>query len=527
MLPRLRLLLATTLVPGSLLGQLTTGAIEGTLHDTDGRPVADSSIFVSGGTGFHTVIHSNSKGEFTVTLPYGPYRLSGTIEHGTEAAGATVFVAPLETTHLDLVIDASKSTRGTQPAANTIGIWSDATSGHRYPEAFSLAGLLLSRNPASATEPLNLTGLGDNRITVESQQGFSWTATLYKIQGMDATDSYQPGLPVVLPDVEALDEVLVRNSFAEATSSFNGSDVGIFLAQPGASWHGELSTANTGAALSSTNLEAPASRGSVQQPDQFSWFTRDRLEIGGPVTRWADIYASGSGQWASQTEPLAAPGTDQRSRLLFGNARGRVRARGRDLFDALYSGSRINLSDGGIPAGLEALTSNRLAPSFVLPGGFPGEPETDHFDFLQVGWTHLLPAASGLGAIEVRYGYSTAHIDTDTPVIGESRIELLGGIVSGAPPLANLAVRTRQGIEVAWQPGVLRAAGVRHQIAAGGGWKTSQPRNRFATPSDMNLITANAVPAFVVEYNTPLDSHELVRSFSTFVADVLSELLIA
>ena len=192
----------------------------------------------------------------------------------------------------------------------------------------------------------------------------------------------------------------LRRALARRSASFWSS-------RAPAAWHGALSTANTGAALSSTNLPAPASRGLVQQADQFRWFTRDRLEIGGPLTKWADFYASGSGQWASQTEPLATPGTDQRSRLLFGNARGRVRASARDQFDALYSGSRIDLSDGGVPAGLEALTGNRMAPSFVLPGGFPGEPETDHLDFLQVGWTHLLPAASGLGVIEVRYGYSS------------------------------------------------------------------------------------------------------------------------
>ncbi|MGD0775978.1 MAG: hypothetical protein ABSC05_24440 [Candidatus Solibacter sp.] len=98
----------------------------------------------------------------------------------------------------------------------------------------------------------------------------------------------------------------------------------------------------------------------------------------------------------------------------------------------------------------------------------------------------------------------------------------MGGLVSGAPPLANLAVRPRQGIEAAWQPAVLRALGTRHQIVAGGGWKRSEPRNRFTAPSGMNLITANGVPAFVVEFNTPLDSRELVRSFSSFVADHVS-----
>jgi hypothetical protein len=126
---------------------------------------------------------------------------------------------------------------------------------------------------------------------------------------------------------------------------------------------------------------------------------------------------------------------------------------------------------------------------------------------------------SNSGVIEVRYAYSTAHLDTSTAPNGQSRIELLGGAVSGAPPLANRAVRPRQEIGAAWQPAALLAIGIRHRIAAGGGWNTSAPRNRFTTPSGMNLITAAGAPAFVVRFNTPLDSRETVRSFSGFVTD--------
>lgn len=97
-----------------------------------------------------------------------------------------------------------------------------------------------------------------------------------------------------------------------------------------------------------------------------------------------------------------------------------------------------------------------------------------------------------------------------------------GGMVSGAPPLANLAVRPRHGIEAAWQPAVGRGMGTRNQITAGGGWKTSAPRNRFATPSGVNLISANGVQAFAVEYNTPLDSRERVRSLSAYLKDHVS-----
>jgi hypothetical protein len=188
-----------------------------------------------------------------------------------------------------------------------------------------------------------------------------------------------------------------------------------------------------------------------------------------------------------------------------------------DQIDALYTGSRIDLSGGGMPAGLEALTGRRMAPSFVLPGGFPSAAETDHLDFLQIGWTRQ----SGPGLIQVRYGFSTAHLDTRSSAPGspQSRIELLGGAITGAPPLANLAVRTRQEVEGSWQPAVLRVGGTRHQITLGGGWKTSEPLNRLTSPFDLNLVTANGEPAAVVELNTPIDSRGRVRSFSGYIAE--------
>jgi hypothetical protein len=504
------------------MAQLTTGVIEGTLRNPEGHPTAGGRIVVSGGAGLRMTIKCDGNGQFAITLPYGRYQLYGDIRHDSGSSGVSVFVAPFETKRVDLVVDASGTTHGVESGpARTPGIWTDTTAGRVYPEALNLEGLLLSREPSSVTVPLDLTGLADNRRAIVSQRAFSWADTQFKLQGMDATDSYQPGVPAVIPDVEALETAVVRSAFAQTTSSGPATEVGLFLSEPGSAWHGSLSDRSTGSALFSTNLPAPASRGIVQQPHQFLWFTRDRLEIGGPLTKRADLFVSSAGQWASQTEPLS-PARDQRSRLLFGNARGRIRASANDRFDALYSGSRVNLSDGGIPAGLEALTGNRMAPSFILPGGFGGEPETDHLDFLQAGWTHQLSAASGLGIVQVRYGYAIAHLDTSTAPTGQSLIELLGGAVTGLVPLGNLAVRPRHQIEAAWHPAVLRLLGTRHRIVGGAGWKRSDVRNRFSTPSGMNLITADGAPTFVMEFNTPLDSREGVRSFSSYLGDHLS-----
>jgi hypothetical protein len=497
--------------------QLTTGVVEGAVKGLDGNPLDATTILITGGAGFREFIHAGPKGEFNISLPSGRYRFSSGNQQTSGSSPANVFVAPLQITRLHLVIDAAGVLHNAETQNITPGVWIDFRNGPRYPEGFSLHSLLMTREPSGVTEPLNFSGLSDNRISLESQRTFSWTGTQYKVQGMDVTDSWQPGVPLVLPDVRALDSV-VRNSAA----------IGSFIGEPPVPssnlrfWHGALATDNTGGAFSSANLPPPASRGAVQQTDRFNWFTRDGLNLGGPLTKWADVFLSATGQWASQTEPLRLPGTNQGSRLLFANARGRVRLGGRDRIEALYSGSRIDLFDGGRPTGLEALTGNRMMPYFDLPGGFSGQAENEHFDVGQFAWTHILPASSGAGILEVRYAASTAHLNTTTDVSGESRIELLRGIAIGAPPIANLAVRPRQEAAAVWQPAILLAFSTRHRITAGGGWKISNSRNRFVIPSDRNLITADGAPAFIVNFNTPLHSRENIHSYSASFADQMT-----
>jgi hypothetical protein len=506
-----RVLFAGVFLHGILWAQLTTGIVEGVLRSLDGRPLSGAVLTVNGDPGFHAEVRSRDDGGFVLVLPYGRYRLSADI---------LVFVAPLQITRLDLVMDPHGVFHAVEPRVDRMsaGLWSDTSRGLRFPEGFSVQSALATREPFSITTPLDFSGLSDSGLGLESQHASSWTDTQFKLMGMDTTDSYQPGRPAILADVQALDQEVVRGAFAQTASSGFGTEVSMFLAQPEGSWHGAFITSNTGSALASSNLPPPATRGILQQAQYFRRFTRDSLQIGGPVTRWLDLFATATGGWSAQTVPLEPPGTDQRSRLLFGNLRGRVRAGPRDQFDALFSGSRIDLSDWGNAAGLEPLIGRRMSPEFVLPQGFPNQPEVDHLDFLQAGWTHELES----GVTQLRYGYSIAHLDTDVPtgVAGlPSKIDLLDGVVTGAPPIGNFAIRSRHEVEGSWQLGTLDTAGTRHHISVGVGWKTASPVNRFNVPSGTDLITAAGAPAFVVGYNSPSVSRAFVRSLTAYAAD--------
>jgi hypothetical protein len=518
--------LVTTLVliAGVSRAQLTTGLAEGILQSSDGGIRAGTLIVVSGAAGFETSIRTSSAGEFALFLPYGWYRLTTGNHHNSRISGPTVFIAPLQVTRIDLLADASGGLRLPEEpqTMRVFAPWADFTRLPVYPEAFSLQGVLATLEPGTVTEPLDFTGLASNRLGVTSHDGFSWTDTQFKLAGLDATDAYQPGRPVILPNVQTLNGVALRTAFDLTASDSYGTEIGLYPRQPGISWHGTISSTNTGSSLASTNLPPIAERGIVQQADRFTWFTRDQMEAGGPLTRWADFFASGAGQWASQSGPLASPGTEQVSRIFYGDVRSRIRAGAHDQIELLYTGSRVDLSDGGVPAGMEALTGRRMSPEFNLPYGFLNEEEADSFNFAQAGWTHLFARNSEAGALQVRYGFSLAHLDakpSSQPVPDQSRIELVGNTVTGASPIANLAVQRRHELAAAWQPRLLQMSGIRHQITAGGAWKASLPQNRFNVPSDLNLITADGVPAFVVEFNTPLQNRESVRSFSGYLAD--------
>jgi hypothetical protein len=485
----LRFLALLALAP-ILTAQILTGWLEGTIFAPDGRPRANVDLTVTGGTGFEITVKTDDQGRFTLVLPYGLYRVNG----------VPVRIDPLAATHADLVLNPAA------PAAPSPPGHPNLARRAVNPEPFSLQGSLLSLDPTVVSEPLDFIGLSDNRLSLLSFEGFTWTATEFLLQGLNATDSYQPGRPVMLPDVQALETTVVRSAFSLTTSESYGAEAGVVLAQPIAGWHGAVQSNG-----------APPAGSKTAGATGYDWLTRDHAEIGGPLTHWSDLFASGTGQWSSQTLPLAIAGPHQRSRMLYGNIRGRVRAGARDFLDALYSGSRIDLFNGAVPVGMEPLVGRRASPEFALPGGFANQAEVDHLDFVQMGWTHR--------AFELRYGYQVAHLDTreaSVPVPDQSRIELLGSYVTGAPPFGNFAIRTRHQIEAAWQSESWRALGITHHLTAGGGWSTASPRNRFSAPSNLNLITANGAPAYVIEFDTPTETSARINDASIYAADHLA-----
>jgi hypothetical protein len=381
------------------------------------------------------------------------------------------------------------------------------------PNPFSLWGILQSQEAPAVAAPLDFGGLRSNRLALLSGEAITWTGAGYSLNGFDASDPYQPGRPIFLVDPAVIESITVKNGPRPASSSVAGVETAVLTRSAGEQWHCSLSSHFTASRFASGNLPSNAAAAGLLRSEAFRWYTRDNAQLGGPIGHRADVVASGTGQWASQRVARDHFQPTLNSRLLFGSARGRFRPSASQQIDGAFTGSRIDLSGFGMPAGMEALVGRRMAPPFRLP---PDLREVDHLDSTQVAWTRT-GAASFL---QVLYGYGTAHLNTAGPQLpGYSRLELLDGAIEGPPPLANLGIRSRHQVEGVWRASLTPHRGIRHSVTAGASWRLADIRNRFKTPGDLQLIVAAGHPDSVLHLNTPLDSRARVTAIAYHGSD--------
>ena len=387
----------------------------------------------------------------------------------------------------------------------------------RLSDSLGTAELLLLKLPAVVTSPLDFGQLARQKLPVFSLEGMSWTVNRFTVEGMTASDPYQPGHPVVLPDPGGVSEVRLFGSAPTLSYTFR---------QPIETWHGSGTFFATGGSLFSNNLPAPDRQTLLRTSDHFHRFVHANAQAGGRVTRWLDLLFSGSGRWATEAAPRADTiPRDLKSWDLYTTMRASIHPNAANHFDVLIVGARANVSGWSLPEALEALNGRRMAPP-ILPQS--DLREEDHLDFVQLGWTRGLFG----GDFQLRYGYTTTHSDTvadknlpptyfDIAVqhLEIAYAEMTSGATHGGPLLQTQAVKPQHEGLAVWRRGNLQHGGMRHALTLTAAVGRSMGNNRFLNPSAVNAITADGQPATAVLFRTPRHTFADVGHFTLGVDD--------
>jgi len=388
-------------------------------------------------------------------------------------------------------------------------------------DTLGTAELLLLTLPAVVPSPFDIGQMARQKLPVFSLEGMSWTVNRFTVEGMTATDPYQPGHPVALPDPGGVSEVRLFGSEPTLTYTFR---------QPATSWHGSSTIVATGGSLFSNNLPAPGAQALLQTSSRFHRFVYANAQAGGKVTRWLDVLFSGSGRWASQTAAPAEPiGRDLKSWDLYTTMRASIHPDAANHIDLLVVGARSNDFGWSLPEGLEALNDRRAAAP-ILPQS--DLREEDHLDFVQLGWTRNLLG----GDFQLRYGYTTAHIDTvadeNLPAtylqIALTRqelayVDLATGLTNGripaGPLLQTQAVKPQHEGLAVWRRGNLQYGGIGQALTLTAAIGRSEAENRFLNPPNALAIMADGQPDTAILLHTPRTTFEDVGHFNFSAED--------
>ena len=164
------LLLLTVFVASRSFAQITTGSVAGIIRDAEGVP-AQTSLVVSSDLGFRAQVNTDAHGAFFLTLPYGRYALTLQDQRVSGSPPVKIDVKPLQNLEIKLIVGNSGNVRMEMQPSDNAGVWAHSSNQALYPEPFNFSGLMLTSEPATATQPLNFVGLGDNRLAWQSQRG--------------------------------------------------------------------------------------------------------------------------------------------------------------------------------------------------------------------------------------------------------------------------------------------------------------------------------------------------------------------
>ncbi len=373
----------------------------------------------------------------------------------------------------------------------------------QLPSGRDIWSLLEFQEPSTVTNRFDIGGTQTAVPALFSGLGASWTENQYLFNGLDVTDPYVPGLPLINPGIDTLSEfqVLVASKPARFTAS--GENLALASPEPTSGWHGGVWLFGSGGVLQSNNMDTRLRDLNFPGPERLNSLLDGSAQLGGtlPIAGLKlPFFASVSTQQAAQSlGGFAAPINTGVDRVLLDFT---PWTHGSERLDVLYSGQHVfNSAQGAMPT---------VAPSATTRGN-------DNYDQFQVLWNQSITPSTVFSA---SFGVVNAIVSSSfqNGVQGISSVDLSSLALTGPAPLANSGLRTRyeangtvQSILNGWLGG--------HVLSAGVDWNRSYMTNRWYAMNNEEQVLVNGAASEVILWNTPTRASQHVQNIAEYIQD--------
>jgi hypothetical protein len=373
----------------------------------------------------------------------------------------------------------------------------------QLPNGRNIWSLLQNQEPSTITNRLEIGGTETAVPALFSALGASWTENQYRLNGLDVTDPYIPGLPLINPDFDALAGFQVITGSKPAAAQASGESLALASPLPPEKLHGGAQFFASGGALQSNNVDARLKNLDFPGPLRLNSLLDGSVQLGGklPATLAAlPFFVAFSTQQVSQNlGGFAAPVNTGVNRALidFTPWSGHLQQ-----LNLLYSGQHVfNSAQGAMPT---------VAPEATARGN-------DNFNQFQALWSRSFSPTMSISA---SFGVVNATVSSSfqNGVQGVSTVDLPLFIFTGPAPLATSGLYTRYEAGSILQT-MLNGPLGSHSVSVGFDWSRSNIVQRWYAMDNTLQVLVNGQSSEFILWNTPAQTQQYVQNVAEFVQD--------
>ena len=505
------LVLTLALSASTTPAQLPAATIVGVVRDQDGKGIAGVKISLSraGSRAVLAQTKTTNDGQYAFPgLDADAYRIDFSAEGWTERIISNVEVRANGTLEVSVALSQTTAAAGRASEPSIIdrevswGRLFGKTLFERLPSSRTVWSILESQEPSTVTDVLDTGGLKVGRPALASAHGASWTGTEYLLDGVNVTDPYVPGRPLLylaFDDIATLDVVTASTP---ASLGGSGTTLGIETPQLTDDLHGDARLLYSGRQLQSDNVDQRLRDFHFPGPEKLRHLVDLGLDFGATLP------------FDSMPWPFFASFSTQNLSKSLGGFAVPIDAR---VYNGLIrvepiSSQRNQL--GGLFAIQHAFDSREGADPLVEPDATTRGKNTAYQAL--INWRRLTSQSSSLSV-----GFGVTHANTSSGfqpgVEARSTLDLPDGQRTGSAELSTSGSRTRWEVSAGFQTVCL--GGGSHSLSLGAEWDGSQITNGWDSVGGVEQLLVERVGAEVVRWNTPAEAHSRVNNFTMFAQD--------
>lgn len=510
--PAATVILLLYLIPGPGRAAQEQAVLFGCIQDAGGGLVAGARVSVTSSDSlFNLTAVSDGRGHFDFCgLPPGEYTLSAERQGREAYKRQGLQFGPGATLHVRIVLAAdgksgapfSEVTDLSPASGRTIIIEFQIKS---LPSANNFWSLIENQDLSATTNRIDVGGVWADLPALWSSRGsVSWTQSAYRLNGLDVTDPYASGTPLLYPDVTSLAFVAHSDGRHPIRNLSPGGSLDLIPKQGTSDWHGAAAFSLTPPGLTTDHVPARLIQENLTERTRLHSLVNAAGQVSGPLI----------------------PG----KLLLFASLNRLDVSRDVAQFDAddkgAVSSGLVNLTLLLPRSSLHLLWTGQIVrhPTFGAGRNVALDSTVDQQNLLNVAQALLRTNLSPGHALELGASFGRAHLRSDfhNGVSAPHGEEVFGKRPMGAAASADRDDRTTVSI-FGLGTAAFRALGsAAHLLEYGASVRYASASAEETILDNIHLRFSGGEPFEIVRFNTPVAHRERALDVHAYIQDRLT-----